>query len=401
MNNEEIWLVAVTAGRWQHHGICEARSAGLKVIAIDANPNAEGFADADYILNMDLNDHNAIITELNNLDKNIQGAVSFVSEAGMLLASYIRDAFNLPGIGSELCRRFIDKGIQRRIWSEKGVLGPAWKVFSEKEEAFNAISSFDLPFIIKPTDSSGSRGVTKIESREDDISDAIIRAFEFSRSGEIIIETYMDGVEFTVEIFAVDGVMNILAMTEKKKVQGTRGTVASELATPDRPRKIISEIAKTVLDAFHALDYKDGPGHAEVILKKDGSVGLIEVAARGGGFMVFEGLVPAVSGINLARLTAIQAVGLPVGMFAINQKYSVLRFFPSMPGVLLAITGFEKANLIAGVKASSLVKVGDRFQQATSDGDRLGYILSCADTPKKARELADEAESFIHFSIEK
>jgi biotin carboxylase len=400
MNNEEIWLVAVTAGRWQRHGICEAKAAGLKVIAIDADPNAEGFSDADYVINMDLSNHQAVIAELYNIKKNIQGAVSFVSDAGMILAAAIRDEFNLPGMGLGLCRRFVDKGIQRKIWHEKGVPGPKWKVFSEKNEALNAIYSFDFPFIIKPTDSSGSRGVTKIDSREDDILGAVIRAFEFSSSGEVIIETYMDGSEFTVEVFAVDGFVNVLAVTEKKKVEGTRGTVASELATPDRPQKIISKIAKTVVDAFNALDYKDGPGHAELILKKDETVGLIEVAARGGGFMVFDGLVPAVSGVNLARITAIQSVGLAIGEVIVSQKYSVLRFFPSKPGVLQAISGFEEANLIPGVKALSLVVVGDRFEFAATDGDRLGYILTYADTPKKAKDLADKAESLINFSIE-
>ena len=53
MNHNEIWLVAVTAGRWQQNGIREAQAAGLKVLAIDADPNAEGFADADEVLNRD------------------------------------------------------------------------------------------------------------------------------------------------------------------------------------------------------------------------------------------------------------------------------------------------------------------------------------------------------------
>lgn len=133
---------------------------------------------------------------------------------------------------------------------------------------------------------------------------------------------------------------------------------------------------------------------------KDGSVGIVEVAGRGGGFMVFDGLVPAVSGVNIARLTALQAVGKKVSAVAKYKKAAVLRFFPSRPGVLRKISGFEAANLLEGVEADAFAKVGDRFHQATVDGDRLGYILSHASTPPLARALADSAESLIRFDIE-
>ena len=400
MKQEEIWLVAVTAGRWQRHGICEARAAGLKVLAIDADPNAEGFAGADQVLNINLTDHEEIIKAIRGLDKNIRGAVSFVSEVGMALAARIREEFNLPGPRSELCQRLLDKSIQREIWAEKGVSGPKWEVFREAEGALAAISSFGFPLIIKPTDSSGSRGVTKLESAEDDLPSAVSRAFQFSKSGKVILETYMDGVEFTVEVFAADGDVHVLAVTEKKKVEGTRGTVAYELATPERPREVVARIAEAVVAAFHALDYTQGPGHAEAILKKDGSVGLIEVAGRGGGFMVFDGLVPAVSGVNIARLSALQAAGLPIGVITNMEKAAVLRFFPSKPGVLTRISGFEAANLLDGVEAGPFVQVGDQFQHAAVDGDRLGYILSCAATPRQAQNLADKAERLINFEIE-
>ena len=400
MNRNEIWLIAVTAGRWQRHGIREARAAGLKVLAIDADPNAEGFADANQVLNIELSDHEAVISALQSLDINIQGAVSFVSEAGMMLAARIREEFNLLGPREELCQRLIDKAVQRKIWTEKGVPGPKWMVFRDADEAMYAISKFGFPLIVKPTDSSGSRGVTKIESAEDDLSDAVARAFQFSQSGQIILEEYMDGTEFTVEVFAANGDIFVLAVTEKKKVDGTRGAVACELATPDRPEEVITNIANVVVAAFRALGYTEGPGHAEVILKNDDSVGLVEVAGRGGGFMVFEGLVPKISGVNIARLTALQAVGFSIGEITHFKKSAVLRFFPSKPGVLVNITGFEQANLSDGVEAAPFVLVGDRLHRATTDGDRLGYILSCASTPRQAQELANKAECLINFEFE-
>lgn len=138
---------------------------------------------------------------------------------------------------------------------------------------------------------------------------------------------------------------------------------------------------------------------AEAILKKDGGVGLVEVAGRGGGFIVFDRLVPAVSGVNIARLTPLQAVGLPIGPVHSREGAEVLRFFPSRPGVLQEISGFEAANRLHGVEAAAFVHVGDRFQGAAAAGDRPGYILARADTPSSARQLADQAQRLVRFDI--
>jgi biotin carboxylase len=399
MDNTEIWLIAVTAGKWQKHGIKEAMDSGIKVLAIDADPHAEGLSSADKSLYLSLDDIDLVIDELKKLKLNFQGTVSFCSEAGMTLAARIREEFSLPGPGLELTKRLLDKGVQRTLWSEKLVPGPEWKIFSDVKSATEYLLNIPLPRIIKPTDSSGSRGVTKIE-QDADVASAVSKAFQFSRSGKVIVESFMAGIEFTVEVFVVAGEVNVLAVTEKKKVEGTRGTVARELATPERPSEVIEKISQTVINAFEALGYKEGPGHAEVILCEDDFVGMVEVAGRGGGFMVFNNFVPAVSGVNIAKLTAMQSVGLPIEKFVIEKNAAVLRFFPSRPGILRSISGFSEANEIVGVESGYFVSIGDQFMAATADGDRLGYILSCAASPALAQQLADQAESYISFEIQ-
>jgi biotin carboxylase len=397
MNLDDIWLIAVTAGKWQKHGISEAVASGIKVLAIDADPKAEGFSIADKSLCLTLD--NDVIKELKELNLNYKGVVSFCSEAGMSLAARIREEFDLPGPRTEVTKRLLDKGVQRKVWSEMGVPGPVWAIFEDPKSATDYLLSSELPRIIKPTDASGSRGVTKIDEQSDIIS-SINKAFEFSKSGKVIIESFMTGTEFTVEVLIIDGNVNVLAVTEKKKVEGTKGTVAKELATSERPAAIIEKISKTVIHAFTSLGYNEGPGHAEVILCDDDFVGMVEVAGRGGGFMVFDKFVPAVSGVNIAKLVALQSIGLPIEKFDIEKNAAVLRFFPSRPGTILSIDGFDKANQIMGVECDSFVSIGDQLQSATADGDRLGYVLSWAQTPSSAQQLADQAESYISFKIQ-
>lgn len=396
---KEDWLIAVTAGRWQRHGILQARALGLKVLAVDADPQAEGFVDADQCLAVDLDDTEAIAAAAGRLDGRIAGAVSFASDAGVMPAARLRERLGLPGARPELCRLLLDKSFQRAAWKGKDVPGPRWQVLRDARAAHDAIAKFGFPLIIKPADSSGSRGVTKLESAADDIGDAVARAFQFSKTGAVLLESFMDGIEFTVEVFAAGGVFHVLAVTEKKKVEGTRGTVARELATPDRPAAVVDKIAQTVVAAFCALGYTDGPGHAEAILCADGFVGLVEVAGRGGGFMVFDKLVPAASGVNIARLTAQQAAGYPLDAIAVDRAAVVLRFTPSRPGFLRGISGMDVANAVPGVEAAAFVEPGKEFQRAIADGDRMGYIFAKAATPAQAQRAADEAEAAIKFDI--
>jgi biotin carboxylase len=395
----EAWLVAITAGRWQKHGISEARQAGLKVVAVDADPDAEGFHEADQSICMNTDDYEGVIKALRALDINIQGAVSFCSEAGMLLAAHVRESFDLKGPRTEQTRSLIDKGIQRRIWQRARVPSPRFRTFTVREEVLAAIPAFGFPSIVKPTDSSGSRGVTKLESVHDDLIGAVERAFHFAKSGEVLLEDYMSGTEFTVEVFCAQGEINVLAVTEKKKVTGTRGTVASELATSDRSPVVLARIADAVEGAFVALGYFEGPGHAEAILMDDGNVGIVELAGRGGGFMVFDKFVPVVSGVNIARLTALQAVGLPLESFVVAKRAAVLRFFPTQAGTLHAVHGFDEANEVPGVEAGCFVKPGASFSHAVADGDRLGFVLSCAATVTEAQSRADLAENMVVFDF--
>lgn len=397
--NKEKWLIAVTAGKWQIHGIREAKALGLKVLGLDSDPMAEGLREVDHKIILPFTNPKSIISELIKLNLNYCGVVSFCSEAGMLLASEIREVFQLRGPDKSLSLKLLEKGIQREIWSKSGVPGPEWKIFDSPLETLKYLNNTNLPVIVKPTDSSGSRGVSKIDQLDDNAHLAVQNAFRFSNSNQVIVESFMEGTEFTVEVFIIDGFVNVLAVTEKKKVDGTNGTVARELATPDRPFEIIDKLKKAVIKAFVALEYKDGPGHAEIILKNDLSVGLVEVAGRGGGFMVFNGLIPAVSGVNIAKITAMQAIGENFFIHDVLSNSAILRFFPSSPGKLVGISGFDKANSIPGVMCECFVNLGDIFQKASADGDRLGYILATAPNILAAQKLADEAENCIKFEF--
>jgi carbamoyl-phosphate synthase large subunit len=222
-----------------------------------------------------------------------------------------------------------------------------------------------------------------------------------SRCGQVIVEDFVEGIEFTVETFSHRGTTTVLAVSEKRKVPGTRGTVAVELATSSHPAAVTDGIGALAVDAVAALGHTDGPGHTEILRKDDGSFWLVETAGRGGGFMVADGLVPRASGFDLNRACARQAVGLePLPFPEQAAKAFVLRFLPARPGNVTALTGFDQIVDLADVECEPLVKVGDRVERATTDGARLAYILSWAGDRATAFARADQVEGRIRVDID-
>jgi len=394
----KIWLVAVTAGRWQAQTIIKAKQLGYNIVAIDADKHAEGFAYADLNIVASLEDFKAIITQLEHLP--IVGVLSICSDAGMLLAGKIREYFKSttgPSLSVSSC--LTNKKRQRICWQQAQVNGPTWFASKNITSLINYVKKITPPFIIKPTDSAGSRGVFKVESYQQPIKKYLQEAQTFSRTNEVIIEDYMDGDEYTVETFIEKGVVNVLAITEKKKIAAAKGLVAYELATTTQPLAIQQKITHLVKKAYQSVNYQNGAGHAEVIVMRNGDVGMVEIAGRGGGFLVFEKFVHYASGYDIVSNVIKQAMGEQPSPVHLKPQHTILHFFPNIAGTVTKILGFEDANQLVGIEAASFVKVGDKLNAACSDGDRMGYFISYASTPEKAIVQAEQAKKLITYKV--
>lgn len=397
--NSDTWLVAVGAGRWQLPGIRAARAAGLKVLAVDANPEAPGFGAADFSMAVDIRDAARVVSSLEQSGLRLSGAAAFCNEAGMLTAAAIREHFDLPGPRAAVVKALTNKGVQRARWTDAGLPCPVWRVVRLAEDVPDVLASINGRAIFKPVDSAGSRGVTVIGKNEP-WEQAFDAACRNSFSGEVIIESFIEGIEHTVETFTHGGQTQVLAITAKKKVPGTSNTVACELASAQLSDSKTLEVCAIVTKALASLGYTDGPGHTEFLLTGGGQIYLVESAGRGGGFMVADGIVPFSSGFDLARATALQAVGLdPGGPSPGPRKSVVLRFVPSRVGKVLSIRGFDAGDETEGVLCEPMVCVGQDLGAAASDGDRMAFILACGQTLEEALAKADEHEKKIRIVV--
>lgn len=394
------WLIALGAGRWQTPGIQAARAAGLRVLAVDAQASAPGLAMADRALVLDTRDTDGIARAVESMDLRPAGAIAFCHEAGVITAAALRERFGLPGVRGEVAAAMVRKDLQRARWTAAGLPCPRWRVATRPEEAEAALRELAGTCILKPVDSAGSRGVTVLEP-DAPWRAAYDAAHALSGCGRVIIEDFIIGLEHTVETFSNAGRTAVLAITSKRKVPGTSNTVASELATTDYAPELLAEISEVVVRALAALDFRDGPGHTEILRTAAGELFLVESAGRGGGFMVADGIVPAASGFPLSAACALQAAGLtPPWPDSRPGRAVVLRFVPSRAGRVVSIEGFAPEDEIPHVRSEAMVAIGQELGRAACDGDRMAYILADAANLPAALALADARERRIKIRME-
>lgn len=387
-------LIFVTAGRWQVGAIIRAKQLGYFTIAIDADAQAQGLSVADVAIHADLSQVEKIIVQLTSYQ--VDGVLSICSEAGMALAGLLREHFNITtGPNSLISQRLVNKGKQRLCWQQHGLAQPTFVIANDLVELQQQLSALKYPLMLKPVDSAGSRGVIKVEASAQ-LASAFAYAQQFSQSGDVIAEAFMPGQEYTVEAFVHQGQVAIYAITRKTKLANK--PVAYRLETAELSMSLQQQIADYINQAVQALAYENGPIHAEIIINQN-NIGIVELAGRGGGFLVFEKFIRSASGIDIVTNTLKQAVAEPITVQTITPRYSILEFLPSCAGTVFAIEGLAQANEITDVETGVMVNIGDKVNDACCDGDRMAYFLACGDNEQLAQHALSQAKQLLQIKV--
>ena len=116
--------------------------------------------------------------------------------------------------------------------------------------------------------------------------------------------------------------------------------------------------------------------------------------------MVADGIVPLTSGYDMTRACALQAVGMDLALpDNFLSRSVVLRFLPSVAGVVKEISGFAEEDQVEGVVCEPMVEIGKTVGKAASDGDRMAFLLAAGDTIADAMARADLREKRIRIVV--
>ena len=256
--------------------------------------------------------------------------------------------------------------------------------------------------ILKPSRNSGSRGVAEIEpsTNRKMFSDLFLRAKLESRDASVMIEQFVVGPEFSVEIIVWNGEVHVLQVTDKK----TTGAPYFVELGHNQPSLFPSDIVATVKDAavrgVKALDLNDCAAHAEVKIQ-DGQAYLMEIGARLGGDFISTELTHLSTGIDMVAAAIDVALGIEPDLEPKTAPQGVaIRYFTPVPGIVRAIEGYDCINRPEVYDAELYVKTGDTVREVRSSLDRSGHVIVTAPTANKAIEIADELLSSVKILTE-
>ena len=172
---------------------------GLRVVAVDRNPEAPGLAEADIARVVDFADADAVIKATARI--NIDGVLTVSADRAVPVVAAVAEARGLPGIGVETAHLMTHKVAMRARLADAGVPQPRFAAVRSLSERRRAADEVGFPAVLKPADSGGQRGVFRVESL-DDIDAHLHEALAASPSGEAILEEFVDGIEMNGIVLA-------------------------------------------------------------------------------------------------------------------------------------------------------------------------------------------------------
>jgi biotin carboxylase len=390
-------LLIIGAGETQLPGIQRAQEMGFQVVAVDANAQAPGLKIAQHSLVADLKDFARII-ELARTEK-VCGVCAFSVESAVFTVAAVASALGLPGLTPEAAANATDKQRMRERWAAAGIPSPMSIPCRTLGAAENAAVQLSFPIVVKPADSAGSRGVSLVK-RAAELPCAYAEAFRYAKGGVVLVESFMAGVEMSVEGFVAGGRFVELANSDKIRTAPPYLLDTTVLFPSEQPAGIRAQAAEIVARAAAALGIDSAPIHAEVMVTPQGPM-MVELAARGPGFKVFSAMIPWVTGVDgVAELIRL-SVGEPSGFVTPLQRGAVLRFPEAAPGRVTRICGLESARLTPGVTELELYcREGDIVRTLSSGADRIGHIIALAETRAAATAAVRTAETKLQIETQ-
>ena len=378
--------MVLAAGLLQIPVIKKAHEMGVYVIAVDDDPNAPGMALADKaIVPGGLMNEEKLVAIAK--EEQIDGVIHPCSEVAMNVMGRINDELHLSGISKEMAIRATNKHLMREAFEKYGAPSPKSILTKDEEDAWAIFCmQFTTNAILKPSRNSGSRGIAKVEKgiTKDAFVGLYRRALDESRDHSVLIEQFIEGPEFSVEVIVWKGEPHVLAITDKKTTEAPYFVELGHNQPSVFPEDIQQKLKDGAIAGIKALGLSNCAAHCELKVQ-DGEAYLMEIGARMGGDFISTELTHLSSGIDMVAATINVVLGIEPNLTPTEPKHGVcIRYFTPKPGIVNAIDNEAALHRSDVYDSEIYVKPGDEVKEVKSSLDRSGHVIVTAETVKEA-----------------
>lgn len=263
-----------------------------------------GEKEADFFYPISIVEKEEILEKCKEIG--ICGICTIASDLAVVAVNYVAEKLGLAGNSIESTEKCTNKHYMRKAFEENGDPSPKSVLISDVSELEGV--NFDFPVIVKPTDRSGSRGIYKIEKRED-LADAVKLSMEQGFEKKVLVEEFAEGQEYSVEHISYKGKHYFLALTLKYTTGAPHFIETGHLEPAPVDENTLERVKKVVSHALDTLDITTGASHAEIKIASDGTIKIIEIGARMGGDCIGSDLVRYSTGMDFVRMVIQTACG--------------------------------------------------------------------------------------------
>lgn len=289
--------------------IDKARELGFYTVLCDYLPDNPGQHHADVFYQVSTTDKAAILDVAQQ--EHIDGIVAYASDPAAPTAAYVAQQLGLAGNDADAVETLCNKDLFRTFLRNAGFCSPHAQGYTEPAAALADTEMFRLPVIVKPVDSSGSKGATVLHSW-DGLADALDFAFSFSRGHRVIVEEFIEKKHPYLiggDIFVVNGQVQLWGLLNCHRDNAVNPLVPVGKSYPPLLEPADEQaVRRTLQQMVDKLGIRMGAMNVELIVDKAGRVWPIDVGPRNGGNMIPE-LLGYIFGVDVVELTIRAAMG--------------------------------------------------------------------------------------------
>lgn len=397
-------LLLLGGARYALPVIKAAHEVGARVVTCDYLPGNYAHRFSDAYINASIVDREAVLAAAKEC--HADGVMSFAADPGVVSAAYAAERLGLPFQGSyEAVCTLQDKGRFRAFLRDNGFNCPAAYAFSSREAALACADGLPYPVIVKPTDSAGSKGCTRVDCPEN-LSAAVDHALEFSISGGCIVEQFLEKMYDSSDAdgFSIDGEMACVSFTSQlfdPAVPNPYTPAAYEMPA-SMPAWAQVELRAELQRACELLGLRTGIYNIETRVASDGRAYIMEMTPRGGGNRLSE-MLRLASGVDLIGASVRAALGMSVEgvrMPEYDGYWYQLMLHSDSSGEFRGVEyapGFRESNL---VEEQLWIEPGDHVEAFTAANHAFGSVFLRFNSRSELDDVAGDLSTYVRPIVE-
>jgi biotin carboxylase len=392
-------LVILGGGTDQVPAYKAARRLGCRVVGVDRRADAPAALLADRFLRVSTRDAAGILRRLGA--EPVDGVLAPAGDAAHPSLQALRQHFATPSRASATATlASVDKGFFHDIVERLGFPRYGYVESPSAAQLLARAGRLRFPLVVKPADSSGSKGLSLVED-VGALPAAIDEAATWSLGGAVIAEELIRGRHFSAECFVDQGELRLAAISERTLTPPPRLITVSHRLPARLDGHTSARLQAMLATLCRGLEIVGGPVNFDFVVDHAGTVYFVEVGARSGGNGMTE-LIRAVYGVDVLEAAILVALGEPVALAPRPPRTIALLHVLQVDeaGVLTQVEGVELAARHPAVAHVELLRgVGSAVEPYTQAANKLGYVVVTGAEPAAAEAALAEVLDAIKLRV--